>query len=117
MPQSAETSSLSDRTCVPCSGGVPALTQAEAETHMAKLAPDWRLDAETKELSRHYKFKGFAKATYLANLYAWLADQQGHHPDVTFGWGYVDVKLTTHEIGGLSENDFIWAAKLDQMTA
>ncbi|WP_254447355.1 4a-hydroxytetrahydrobiopterin dehydratase [Ruegeria sp. HKCCA5426] len=92
------------------------MTADEANTHMAELASDWKLGADAKTLSRHYAFKGFAKATYLANLCAWLADQQGHHPDIAFGWGYVDVKLTTHEIGGLSENDFIWAAKLDQLT-
>ncbi|WP_108860157.1 4a-hydroxytetrahydrobiopterin dehydratase [Ruegeria sp. Alg231-54] len=117
MTTSGETCSLSDRTCVPCSGGVPALTRDEANTHMAELSSGWQLDADAMMLSRNFKFKGFAKATYLANLCAWLADQQGHHPDVCFGWGYVDVKLTTHEIGGLSENDFIWAAKLDQLTA
>ncbi len=60
MTTSGETCSLSDRTCVPCSGGVPALTREEANTHMAELSPDWQLDAEAKMLSSHFKFKGFA---------------------------------------------------------
>lgn len=110
------TKSLAEQTCVPCSGGIPALSADEAKAHMAELTPEWRLAADAKTLTRRYSFKGFAKATYLANLCAWLADQQGHHPDISFGFGYVVVNLTTHEIGGLSENDFIWAAKLDQLT-
>ncbi|SMO55932.1 4a-hydroxytetrahydrobiopterin dehydratase [Ruegeria faecimaris] len=115
MTTSEQTCTLSDRTCAPCSGGIPALNRDAASAHLAQLTSDWSLDADAKTLSRHFKFKGFAKATYLANLCAWLADQQGHHPDIRFGWGYVDVQLTTHEIDGLSENDFIWAAKLDQL--
>ena len=117
MSTTGETCSLADRNCVPCSGGVPALTRDKAEGHLAQLSPDWQLDPDAKMLRRHFKFKGFAKATHLANLCAWLADQQGHHPDISFGWGYVDIQLTTHEIDGLSENDFVWAAKLDQLTA
>ncbi len=117
MTTTGQTCNLSDRTCVPCSGGIPALTADEANAHLGELSSEWTLNAGSTELSRHFAFKGFAKATYLANLCVWLADQQGHHPDISFGWGYVDVRLTTHEIGGLSENDFIWAAKLDQLTA
>ena len=111
------TQKLADQTCVPCSGGIPRLNAQDAKSHLKALSPDWQLDSETKTLTRRFKFKGFAKATYLANLCAWLADQQGHHPDISFGYGYVVVRLTTHEIGGLSDNDFIWAAKLDALTA
>jgi len=63
------------------------------------------------------EFKGYAKAVYHANLAAWLADREGHHPDVAFGWGYCEVTFTTHDLNGLSENDFICAAKLDRLLA
>lgn len=83
---------------------------------MAMLDSGWQLNDTQSAISRHYQFKGFAKASYLANLCCWLADNQGHHPDISFGWGYCTVKLTTHDASGLTENDFIWAAKLDQLT-
>lgn len=68
-------------------------------------------------LKRRLTFKGFAKAVYTANLAAFLADREGHHPDISFGWGYCDILYTTHDIGGLSENDFICAAKFDRLLA
>lgn len=112
-----EVCDLSNRECVPCKGGVPPM-DAEACTAMkAELHPDWALDDAAKVLSRRFGFKGFAKAVQMANLAAWLGDRQGHHPDIAFGWGYCTVNFTTHEIGGLSENDFICAAKLDRIVA
>ena len=112
------TCDLSDKNCVPCEGGVPALSRAEAEALMAELDGDWRLDmADGGRLLRRLEFKGFAKAVYTANLAAYLADREGHHPDISFGWGYCELVWTTHAIGGLSENDFICAAKFDRMLA
>lgn len=110
---------LSDKSCVPCEGGVPALSAAEAAGLMAELDQGWVLDMETDggRLSRRLEFKGFAKAVYHANLAAFLADQQGHHPDIAFGWGYCHLVFTTHAIGGLSENDFICAARFDRLLA
>lgn len=81
------------------------------------LHADWQLIDDGKSLSRRYEFKGFAKSVYLSNLCVWLADQQNHHPDIAFGWGYCEVRITSHDIGGLSERDFIWATKLDELTA
>ena len=106
---------ITEQACVPCSGNMDALSKEDAQAKLKELGYDWELDDTGKELSRHFKFKGFAKATYLANLCAWLADKEGHHPDVSFGYGYVIVRLTTHEIDGLSDNDFIWAAKLNHL--
>lgn len=106
---------LSSKTCEPCQGGIAALTAEQCNTLMDGLHEDWTLGESPRSLTRNFAFKGFAKAVYTANLAAWLADKEGHHPDVSFGWGYCTVLFTTHDIGGLSENDFICAAKLDRM--
>jgi len=108
--------SLDEKSCAPCEGGVPVLSVDQAKSLHAKLHANWTLSADGKSLVRRYEFKGFAKSVYLSNLCVWLADQEGHHPDIAFGWGYCEVTLTTHESDGLSENDFIWAAKLDKLT-
>jgi len=109
---------LADKSCAPCDGSVPALAATQLPALLAKLNNDWSLINEgSPRLVRRYRFKGFAKAVYLSNLCAWLADQQGHHPDIAYGWGYCEVTLSTHDINGLTENDFIWAAKLDRLTA
>lgn len=106
---------LASKSCEPCKGGVPALSLADATAMMTKLHADWDLDDKGNKLTRTFKYKGFAKAVYQANLAAWLADQEGHHPDISFGWGYCTILFTTHDIDGLSENDFICAAKLDDL--
>jgi len=108
---------LKDKTCQPCQGGVPPLDREASTALMRDLHADWGLDAAALVLTRRVEFKGFAKAVQMANLAAWLGDKQGHHPDVAFGWGYCAISYTTHEIGGLSENDFICAAKLDALIA
>jgi len=111
----AENSELADKSCEPCQGGIAPLDQNRARQLQSALHTDWTLG--TTSLTRRLEFKGYAKAVYHANLAAWLADQQGHHPDVAFGWGYCEITFTTHDIGGLSENDFICAAKLDRLLA
>ena len=108
---------LADRTCTPCNGRVQALEHDRIKVLLAELQADWVLSDNSVSITRRYAFKGFAKSVYLSNLCVWLADQEGHHPDIAFGWGYCQVTLTTHDISGLSENDFIWAAKLDKLTA
>lgn len=100
---------LSNRDCLPCKG--EGETLADAGALMAGLHPDWRLDGI--RLLRRFTFKGFARAVQMANLAAWLGDRLGHHPDVGFGWGWCEVAFTSHELGGLTENDFIAAARLD----
>ena len=107
---------LADKHCAPCNGQIPLLSEAEIVRLLAQLDDEWQLGVGSTSLQRDFTFKGFAKATYLANLCAWLADREGHHPDIRFGWGYCTVVLTTHDVGGLSENDFIWAARLDHLT-
>lgn len=108
-----EACDLSKRDCVPCRGGVPPMEAEAARGLMGQLHGDWVLDREATVLARRFAYKGFAKAVQMANVAAWLGDREGHHPDICFGWGYCEVRYTTHEIGGLSENDFICAAKLD----
>lgn len=104
---------LTEQTCAACEGWAPALSDKTlAELH-AKLDPDWELDKNSQKLSRTFRFKAFAKAVYTANLAAFISDKEGHHGDVAFGWGYCTVTFTSHELGRLSENDFICAAKLD----
>ncbi len=106
---------LYEQACLPCTGDMPLLTQPEIQENIALLHTDWLLDNKHKVITRKYVVKGFAKAVYLANLAAFLADQEGHHPDIAFGWGYCAVSFTTHDSGGLTINDFICAQKLDMI--
>lgn len=107
---------LSSKDCVPCQGGVPPLGADEVQRMMDQLN-GWSLSGDGTSISRRFKFKGFLKAVEMANLAAWLGNKQGHHPDISFGWGYCEVLFTTHEAGGLTENDFICAARLDALVA
>ena len=108
---------LISKTCAPCQGGIAALSDAQARDLAGQLHADWRLEAAPARLVRRLEFKGFAKAVYTANLAAYLGDREGHHPDISFGWGYCEVVFTTHDVGGLSENDFICAARFDRLLA
>jgi 4a-hydroxytetrahydrobiopterin dehydratase len=108
-------SGLSEKKCVPCEGGVAALTQAEAEKLRAQLHADWRLSDDAKVIRRELKFKDFYRAMSFANAVAHVANIEDHHPDIEVGWGYCRVLFTTHAIKGLSENDFICASKVDRI--
>jgi 4a-hydroxytetrahydrobiopterin dehydratase len=103
--------------CEPCSAATPRLDPAVCRDRLAALHPDWQLDPEAGKITRSFAFKGFAKPVQLANLLAWYAEKTGHHPDIAFGWGYVRVTYTTHEIGGLSEVDFATAEGFDRLVA
>ena len=109
------TQDLTQQTCEPCQGIGKPMTAEQAREQMGALHDDWELNADATQISRTFRFKGFAKAVYTANLAAYLADREGHHPDVSFGWGYCTIRYTSHELGGLSLNDFICAAKLDKL--
>ena len=109
------TADLSQQSCDVCAGGGIVMTLAQAQAKMPALHSDWMLEDGTTKLCRQLKFKGFAKAVYHANIAAFLGDKEGHHPDVQFGWGYCKVTFTSHELGGLSANDFICAAKFDAL--
>lgn len=95
----------------------PRLDAADAARRMPALHADWTIDAEATSITRRFTFGTFAAAVQLANVAAWLGEKQNHHPDVTFGWGYCTVSYTSHDVGGLSERDFVAAAALDGLVA
>ena len=104
---------LTERHCKPCEGGLPALTHAEVEALRAKLAAGWQLSADGKGLAREFRFVDFYRTMSFVNAIAHVANLEDHHPDLEVGYNYCRVRYSTHAIGGLSENDFICAAKLD----
>jgi 4a-hydroxytetrahydrobiopterin dehydratase len=106
---------LSARKCVPCEGGVPPLSAAKAKLLARHLHKDWRIGKDAKCLTRSLKFKDFYRTMSFVNALAHIANTEDHHPDLRVGYGYCDVSFTTHSIDGLSENDFICAAKLDRL--
>jgi 4a-hydroxytetrahydrobiopterin dehydratase len=108
-------SELTERHCQPCDGGIAPLSLAEAQALRAKLHADWSLDTEGKSIARHWKFRNFYHTMSFVNAVAHLANAEDHHPDLEVGYGYCRVKFATHSINGLSENDFICAAKVDQL--
>ncbi len=105
--------SLADRKCVPCQGGTPPL-KGQALADLAAQTPQWQVVEEAK-LTRTFKFKDFAEALAFVNRVGALAEEQGHHPDIYFTWGKARIELSTHKIKGLSESDFILAAKIDKL--
>ncbi len=106
--------SLAEKHCVPCQGGVPPLPQEDAEQLLAQV-PGWSLVQDGTRLERRFTFKNFAAAMAFVKRVGDLAEQEGHHPDIAFGWGYATVTYYTHKIGGLHENDFVMAAKVNEI--
>ena len=107
--------SLTAKTCVPCQGGIPPLTRVESEQFLEEV-PEWTLSDDGVWIERRFPFDDFANAQAFVNKVGDLAEEEGHHPDITFGWGYAKVIFYTHKIKGLHENDFIMAAKVDQFS-
>jgi len=107
---------LAEKSCTPCRGGVPPLTQEEAASYRGQ-APDWELLDGARRIERTYRFRNFREAFAFVERAAALAEAEGHHPEIRFGWGYATVSLHTKKIKGLHENDFIMAAKLDRIEA
>ncbi len=103
--------SLANKHCVPCHGGVPRLTEEEAGPLLAQLE-GWGV-VDGHHLSKEYRFPNFAAALEFVNRVGAVAESEGHHPDVEFGWGYARLKIYTHAVGGLTESDFILAARVD----
>jgi len=103
---------LAAKTCTPCRGGVPPLTAQEAE-ELRTQASEWALMDEAHRIERTFRFRDFREALMFVQKVGDLAESEGHHPDVSFGWGYATVSLRTKKIKGLHENDFIMAAKFD----
>lgn len=106
---------LTAKKCAPCEGGVPALRPTEAAALRAQLHDDWKIAADAKSLQRSYKFKDFYRTMSFVNAVAYIANLEDHHPDLEVGYDYCHVTFATHAIGGLSENDFICAAKVDRL--
>jgi 4a-hydroxytetrahydrobiopterin dehydratase len=104
--------SLASRECVPCHGGVPRLTAEETAPLFAQLAEGWRI-VDGHHLTRSYPFPDFALALAFVNRVAEVAERNGHHPDLHLSWGRVVIDVWTHAIDGLSESDFVLAAKCD----
>jgi 4a-hydroxytetrahydrobiopterin dehydratase len=105
---------LASRSCVPCRGGIPPLTEAAARELSAKT-PGWSLAEAATRLERRFEFRDFVAAMQFVNRVADVAEKEGHHPDIAIHWNKVDLTLWTHKIGGLHENDFILAAKVNRL--
>ncbi|OHB19749.1 MAG: hypothetical protein A2854_03800 [Parcubacteria group bacterium RIFCSPHIGHO2_01_FULL_56_18] len=103
---------LAEKKCVPCEGDAQPLTRDEAG-RMLKDVLGWMLWPDGTTISKSFKFKNFSGAFAFATKVAAIAEEEGHHPDLLVSWGRVEIELSTHSIGGLSENDFIVAAKID----
>jgi len=104
---------LAERRCVPCEGGVAPLTRVAAEEVLQRLDEGWQLSVDGSSIQREFRFIDFYRTMSFVNALAHIANIEDHHPDLELGWGYCRVRYTTHAIRGLSENDFICAAKLD----
>lgn len=106
--------SLANEACEPCRGGVPPLDAKEAARLLADV-PDWELLDEARKLSRTFKFSNFLEAMDFVRWVGDAAERANHHPDITFGWGYATVVFYTHKINGLHRNDFVMAARVNDL--
>ncbi len=108
---------LLKKKCVPCEGGVSAFDISEIHKYQKKI-DGWDVLKNDKDkffLKKDFKFKNFEKSQKFVNEVGNISEEEGHHPDINFGWGYATINISTHAIEGLSENDFILAAKIDQI--
>ena len=108
-------SDLAEKTCKPWEGGVDPLTREQVEELMPAIHPDWKLSDDGLEISRHFEFPAYSRTLGFANAVAWIAISEGHHPVLTVSYGTLDVSYTTHAVNGLTDNDFICAAKIDRL--
>jgi 4a-hydroxytetrahydrobiopterin dehydratase len=110
-------SDLLNKKCMPCEGGVLPFDISKIHKYQKKV-DGWDITKDEKEiffLFKKFNFKNFSDSQKFINNVGKISEEEGHHPDITFGWGYAEIKITTHAIEGLSENDFILAAKIDQI--
>ena len=105
--------SLASKTCVPCRGGMPALKGKEL-ANLHQQVPQWKV-VDEHHINRTFTFPDFKRALDFVNRVGALAEEQGHHPDIMLAWGKVEITLWTHKINGLTESDFIMAAKIDAL--
>jgi 4a-hydroxytetrahydrobiopterin dehydratase len=108
---------LADKNCVPCKGGVPPLQGSKLTEIHGELADStqWKI-VDEHHLVRVFKFPDFKTALVFVNRVGEIAEEQGHHPDILLGWGKVEITTWTHAVNGLTESDFILAAKIDQLS-
>ena len=107
---------LLEKKCVPCEGGVKAFDISEIHKYQKKV-DGWDIIKDNKniyKLQKKFTFKNFMQSQLFVNEVGKISEEEGHHPDISFGWGYAIIDITTHAIEGLSENDFILAAKIDK---
>ena len=110
-------SNLFDKKCVPCEGGVDPLNISDIHKYQKKV-DGWEVSKNEKDvyfLEKKFSFKNFLESQKFVNEVGKISEKEGHHPDIYFGWGYAKIIITTHAIEGLSENDFILAAKIDKI--
>ena len=108
---------LTSKKCIPCEGGVSPFDLSEIHKYQKKV-DGWDITKDSNEiffLIKIFKFENFLKSQNFVNYVGKISEEEGHHPDISFGWGYAEIKITTHAIKGLSENDFILAAKIDKI--
>lgn len=108
-------SELQQKRCKPCEGGIPRLSEAQAQASMPLIDAGWTLNAEATALNREFKFSDFYRVMSFVNALAHIANREDHHPDLEVGYNRVRVRWSTHAVHGLSENDFISAAKTDAL--
>jgi len=108
-------SELNSKHCMPCEGGVAPLAREQSTELMKQLNKDWQLSEDNKFIKRSFKFKNFYHTMSFVNAVAHVANKEDHHPDLEVGYNYCNIRYNTHAIGGLSENDFICAAKVDAL--
>ena len=110
-------SELSDKKCIPCEGNIPPFDKSEIHKYLKKV-DGWDVKSNEDKsfyLIKSFKFKNFKESQNFVNKIGEISEDEGHHPDISFGWGYAKINITTHAIEGLSENDFILAAKIDKI--
>ena len=110
-------SDLSEKKCIPCEGGIPSFDITEIHKYLKKV-DGWDVKKDNNEsyyIIKEFKFENFLLSLNFVNKIGDLAEQEGHHPDIWFGWGYAKIKIFTHAINGLHESDFVLAAKIDKL--
>ena len=108
---------LADKKCIPCEGGIPGFDISEIHKYL-KMVDGWEVkkdEEDTYYLIKNFKFKNFLESQKFINSVGEIAEKEGHHPDIWFGWGYAKIKIFTHAIKGLHESDFVLAAKVDKI--
>lgn len=107
---------LRSESCKPLKGESHRL-DGDQLAALSKVVPNWSVMNDSRTIGRDFRFDGFLPALAFANALGWMAEQENHHPDLELGWGYCRVRFSTHDVGGLSRNDFICAAKVDALFA